>query len=195
MGRGSGFAATVTLPRQPQRPQALRASPNFEASRDRRHGDPFPLPFVHSNGIDRFTHKHAVGSDDLTLPNFECSLTRLVNEGVWSLNALATATLQDDTHQQPSTRVLPLTAVQKWMINDISERVLANGPCPTTLDAANVTKDALSGALSQYELMPRHLANFDLNLIKILRRKLVPTDARTLCPPAAQEYLRHYDTH
>ncbi|CAE7396843.1 unnamed protein product, partial [Symbiodinium pilosum] len=82
--------------------------------------------------------------------------------------------------------------VQQWIMDDLHRRVALYGECPD-----NITEDSVMGDLGQrsdlYNQEAKHLVSIDLDKIKILKRRLVPKDAKTLAPPEAVGYLKHFD--
>ena len=84
-------------------------------SRDRQHGDPFPLPYKHRNlmkasVMDADSHLH----------------TQLMNEAVKSVNGLASATLNSRRalrHDRSPCPSLRPTKVQEAMLQDMSNRL------------------------------------------------------------------------
>ena len=140
----------------------------------RRHGDPFPLPRL--PGGRR-------GDPPLTLTS---QLHRRVDASLRSLNLLAAASFDTAT-----SFLLPLTSVQRWMMEDIWRRVESYGECPADLTEAEAVQDlAQRSYLYSQEASP--LVATDLDKIKILRRRLDPKDARDLAPPEARDYLEHF---
>ncbi|CAE7214061.1 unnamed protein product [Symbiodinium sp. CCMP2456] len=87
---------------------------------------------------------------------------------------------------------IPWTNVQNWIMKDLHRRISLYGDPPADLDEDSVMAD-LGHRSSLYEQEARHLAPMDLDRIKILKRRLEPTDAKTLAPPEVVAYLRHFD--
>ena len=89
----------------------------------------------------------------------------------------------------PALKEISWTNVQNWMMKDLYRRVGLYG---ADLDADSVMVMAdLGHRSSLYEQEARHLAPMDLDRIKILKRRLEPTDAKPLKPPEVIAYLRH----
>ncbi|CAK9066651.1 Uncharacterized protein SCF082_LOCUS33888 [Durusdinium trenchii] len=95
----------------------------------------------------------------------------------------------------PLPSSLPLTDVQRWVMEDISRRVEAMGPCPDDLTEDLAVKELGKGAnLYEQAADNYNLAEFDIDKIKILKRKLDPALARELAPPEVQGFLDNFDT-
>lgn len=80
-------------------------------------------------------------------------------------------------------------------MEDISRRVEAMGPCPDDLTEDLAVKELGKGAnLYEQAADNYNLAEFDIDKIKILKRKLDPALARELAPPEVQGFLDNFDT-
>ncbi len=137
-------------------------------SAHRRHGDPFPLP------------RHG-------RPMTASQLTRRVDASYGALNHLAAAVF-DVTKSQD----LPLTFVQTWMMKDLHRRVNAYGDKPVDLDENQALHDLTSNA-NLYNQEAMNIAEYDINEIKILQRRLTPLSAKELAPLEARSYLEHFE--
>ena len=139
----------------------------------RRHGDPFPLPRLPPHFCSQGSERNE------QLRRVDCSLR--------SLNTLAAAS--NDKAIFPG---LPLTAVQKWILSDVSRRVLLYGNCPD-----NVTEESALQELNQranlYNQESVSLASCDLSKVKILQRRLCPQNARDLAPPEVRGYIDYFE--
>lgn len=143
----------------------------------RRHGDPFPLPRL---GADSASRLH------ITSPS------RMMDQAFGSLNSLA---LSRADFFETTSGLLPLTDVQRWVMEDISRRVASHGNCPDDLSEEVAVAELGKGAnLYNQEAINFNLAEFDLERIKILKRKLHPALARDLAPPEAKGFLDNFDT-
>ena len=137
--------------------------------------DPFPLPRLSNAGRSA------------PLSPFE-RLQQRVDASARTWNHLAAVPFVAGA----ASRNLPLTQVQQWIMDDLHRRIALYGEC---LD--NITEDSVMGDLGQrsdlYNQEAKHLVSIDLDKIKILKRRLVPKDAKTLAPPEAVGYLKHFD--
>ena len=95
-------------------------------SQGRRHGDPFPLPRL----VSDFCSRGGGHSEQL----------RRVDSSLRSLNALAAAEHQVNANFSG----LPLTAVQQWVLSDVSRRISLYGTCPD-----GITEDSALQELNQ----------------------------------------------
>lgn len=152
-------------------------------SRDRKHGDPFPLPRLHKE----FAHADDFNFD---LQGLSLRHLQLVNEAVRSANALAGACMKAD-RSAPEFPAYPskrLTAVQVSIINDLVARVSTVGQPPEGLREDDALKE-LAGASYLYE-EANHLAQYDAEKIKIFKRTLRPLEARSLCSKDVEAQLK-----
>eukprot|EP00438_Fugacium_kawagutii_P013878 Skav219717 [mRNA] locus=scaffold301:32634:35210:+ [translate_table: standard] len=151
-------------------------------SRDRRHGDPFPLPLVDQEFIDR----HELGRD------FQPWHLRLANEAVKSANALAGAHMRANYAQSAFRAKAPdgRTSIQVEMTKDILEK-LSHLPPPASDATEEGSLRDLAGASYLYG-EANHLANYNPDKIKIFKRRLNPLDARALCPPEVRRQLEMF---
>ena len=162
----------------PWAPSPCNGSPDT-MSRDRKHGDPFPLPLVDQKFIDQH------------MPDFVSPWRlQLANEAVKSANALAGAHMKatralHSIHAPRTQR--PRTAVQIEMTLDILKRLDTLPPPETGCNEEQCLRD-LTGASYLYG-EANHLASYDPDRIKIFRRRLNPLDARSLCPPEVRRQL------
>jgi hypothetical protein len=144
---------------------------------DRRHGCPFPLPRLS--------------------PGFkgdEC--LRRVDEAIRSINSLAGTEAGHKAAPAPPLRaagLLPLTAVQDWVLSDLRRRVELLGSTPEGLDEEAALRDLLQTD-NQYDLGTKHLGSYDIDKIKVLQRNLKPRSAESLLPPATAGLLRNFST-
>ena len=121
----------------------------------RRHGDPFPLP--------------RLGADSASRLHFT-SPTRMIDQAIGSLNSLA---LSRADFYETSSGLLPLTDVQRWVMDDISRRVASHGNCPDDLSEEAAVAELGKGAnLYNQEAINFNLAEFDLERIKIFEEKV-----------------------
>eukprot|EP00438_Fugacium_kawagutii_P014873 Skav225062 [mRNA] locus=scaffold2293:21259:24786:- [translate_table: standard] len=149
-------------------------------SRDRRHGDPFPLPLID----DEFMELH--GCDQGLQPMH----LRLANEAVKSANALAGAHMR--VTRNPSTLRAPRapdgrTAIQVEMTKDILEKVAQIPSPPDDMTEEGCLRDLMGASYLYGEA--NHLASYNPDKIKIFKRRLTPMDARSLCPPEVRRQL------
>ena len=139
-------------------------------SKDRKHGEPFPLPRLSG-------HRRRESAS--------CSLARRVDGAFKALNDLAAVPFSAaDSH-------LPLTQSQEWIMNDVWRRVEKFGDQPLDLEEQAV----LSGLASKANLYTgeaAHLADFDMQRIKILQRRRPVLPARGLLPEQAGAFLDHF---
>ena len=139
------------------------------ASAHRRHGDPFPLP-------------------RLGQPRRSEPLTQRVDAALRSLNQLSSAVFQP-TKPSPT---MPLTHVQKWMMQSVARRVSAYGPRPDQLSEEQALREMRERA-NLYEQEDKNVVLADLDRIKILQRKLSPLPASELASPEARFFLDSFD--
>ena len=161
----------------PVLPAPADAWPEFNlrvASRYRKHGDPFPLP--------------RLGSTFPSTTPTRLKLLQRADAALRSLNKLAAVPTSPTTSSS-----LPLTSVQTWMMEDVMRRVSQYGDCPPDISEASALAD-LGKRAHLYTQEANHLVDTDLEKIKILRRRLQPTDAKSLAPPEARGYLEHFGT-
>ena len=140
-------------------------------SKDRKHGEPFPLP--------RLSKSAAGGSGSSQ------ALKRRVDGAVKVLNDLASASF--DT--APCS--LPLTQSQTWIMDDVWRRIAQFGERPPDLDEDEALRELASRA-NLYTGEAAHLADFDMDKIKILRRRRPVLPAYDLLPPHGQVYLDYF---
>ncbi|CAE8642006.1 unnamed protein product [Polarella glacialis] len=156
------------------------SSPAFGVrARDRRHGDPFPLP---------------VPSSHSALFRAANTGQRQVFEALHSLNALAGPTLKSASAQQhslPPSACLKPTSVQQWMMDDVVERISRHGEQPADLSEESSLGELLASS-GPYSGDVGHLASFDISKIKVLSRPLRPQEAASLCPPRTAGYYKHF---
>ncbi|CAE8693926.1 unnamed protein product [Polarella glacialis] len=156
------------------------SSPAFGVrARDRRHGDPFPLP---------------VPSSHSALFRAANTGQRQVFEAFLSLNALAGPTLKSASAQQhslPPSAGLKPTSVQQWMMDDVVERISRHGSQPADLSEESSLGELLASS-GPYSGDVGHLAAFDISKIKVLSRPLRPQEAASLCPPRTAGYYKHF---
>lgn len=152
-------------------------------SRDRHHGDPFPLPSFVSNSMGD-------GDNDASFSLRK----RLMNEAVKSVNGLASASLNARKalrHDHSPSPELKPTEVQRVMLDDMVRRIDRFVAEPSTMSEDEALKDLL-GASHLYEQEASHLVPFDVNRIKIFSRRLKPMDAIGLCPPHVKCFLQYH---
>lgn len=79
-------------------------------------------------------------------------------------------------------------------MDDLARRVQAMGTCPGDLTEDLAVKELGKGA-SLYDQAAENynLAEFDINKVKILKRKLDPAMAREFAPPEIQGFLDNFD--
>ncbi|CAE8600432.1 unnamed protein product, partial [Polarella glacialis] len=156
------------------------SSPAFGVrARDRRHGDPFPLP---------------VPSSHSALFRAANTGQRQVFEAFRSLNALAGPTFKSASAQQhslPPSAGLKPTSVQQWMMDDVVERISRHGEQPADLSEESSLGELLASS-GPYSGDVGHLASFDISKIKVLSRPLRPQEAASLCPPRTAGYYKHF---
>ncbi|CAE8678756.1 unnamed protein product, partial [Polarella glacialis] len=156
------------------------SSPAFGVrARDRKHGDPFPLP---------------VPSSHSALFRAANTGQRQVFEAFLSLNALAGPTLKSASAQQhslPPSACLKPTSVQQWMMDDVVERISRHGSQPADLSEESSLGELLASS-GPYSGDVGHLASFDISKIKVLSRPLRPQEAASLCPPRTAGYYKHF---
>ncbi|CAE8612690.1 unnamed protein product, partial [Polarella glacialis] len=156
------------------------SSPAFGVrARDRRHGDPFPLP---------------VPSSHSALFRAANTGQRQVFEAFHSLNALAGPTLKSASAQQhslPPSAGLKPTSVQQWMMDDVVERISRHGEQPADLSEESSLGELLASS-GPYSGDVGHLASFDISKIRVLSRPLRPQEAASLCPPRTAGYYKHF---
>ena len=153
-------------------------------SRDRHHGDPFPLPSFTSNSMGE-------GDNDTSFSLRK----RLMNEAVKSVNGLASASLNARKalrHDHSPSPELKPTEVQRVMLEDMMRRIDRFVADPPLLSEDEALKDLL-GATHLYEQEASHLVPFDVNRIKIFSRRLKPMDALGLCPPHVKCLLQYHE--
>jgi len=115
-------------------------------------------------------------------------LTRRVDASYGALNHLAGAVF-DMTKSQD----LSLTFVQTWMMKDLFRRVKSYGERPVDLDENQALQDLTSNA-NLYNQEAMNIAEYDINEIKILQRRLTPLSAKELAPLEARSYLEHFES-
>lgn len=146
--------------------------------RDRRHGDPFPLPISH------------------VWENFDCMSERrtLAVGAARSLNQLAAANLNSSRaqgHAEPIRPELRPTAVQAWMVCNLIRRVASYGARPADLSEESSLKEIL-GVRELYSEEPKNLAPYEFERVKILHRKVHVRPIYDELPPMVQGYLRWF---
>ena len=139
-------------------------------SKDRKHGEPFPLP--------RLSRQRRGGEPP-------SSLTRRVDASFKTLNDLASAPFD------AAAGSLPLTQSQKWIMDDVWRRVAHFGDCPLDLDEQGVISKMASKA-NLYTGEAAHPAEFDMQRIKILHRRRPVLPAKSLLPEHAAIFLEHF---
>ena len=145
-------------------------------SRDRRHGDPFPLPLQAMNSVD-------------PEPGIQLRL-QLMNEAVKSVNGLAGSMMNSRKYPKRSHGSWSPTFVQQVVLKDMEERVSKFACCPLEMREEDALKE-LTKSANLYSQEASHLASFDVGRIKIFKRRLRPMDASALCPPNVREMLKH----
>lgn len=146
----------------------------YIVSRDRKHGDPFPLP--------RLDKDFAFAEDfNFDLRGLSSLHLQLVNEAIRSANGLAGVCMRakHSALSFPAASRKRPTSVQVTMINDLVARILEVGPPPEGLREDDALKE-LAGASYLYE-EANNLAKYDPEKIKIFKRRLHPLEARSLC--------------
>ena len=136
-----------------------------------KHGEPFPLP--------RLSRRSSVGSGPVQ------ALKRRVDGAIKVLNDLASAPF--DT----APCDIPLTQSQTWMMNDVTRRVATFGEPPSGIDEETAIRE-LAAKANLYMEEAAHLANFDMDKIKVLHRRRPVLPAHGLLPPHARVYLDHF---
>lgn len=152
-------------------------------SRDRRHGDPFPLPRPYRNSTSR-TH-------DETGANLH---SRLLDEAVKAVNGLASASMNSRRalrHDRSPCPSLNPTAVQKAMLDDMGGRLQFFVDHHTPMDEEQALRDMVGGS-NLYDQEASALASFDVKKIKIFSRQLTPMDASSLSPPHVVQLLKFH---
>ncbi|CAE7329096.1 unnamed protein product, partial [Symbiodinium sp. CCMP2456] len=101
----------------------------------------------------------------------------------------------DGTAQLPDGRAAKAKFtewVQQWIMDDLHRRVALYGECPE-----DITEDTVMGDLGRrsdlYNQEAKHLVGIDLSKIKILKRRLVPKDAKT--PEAVRSRRRRLELY
>ncbi|CAE8717298.1 unnamed protein product, partial [Polarella glacialis] len=148
-------------------------------ARDRRHGDPFPLPVP---------PPHSAPFKAANIGQ------RQVFEAFQSLNALAGPTRKSacaQKHNSPSSASLKPTSVQQWMMTDVADRIARHGEQPADLSEESSLGELLATS-GPYSGDVGHLASFDIKKIKVLSRQLRPQEAASLCPPRTAGYYKHF---
>ncbi|CAE8613579.1 unnamed protein product [Polarella glacialis] len=162
--KGGEYLEATSMP-------AKFSSPAFGVpARDRRHGDPFPLP---------------VPSPQSAPSRAASTSQRQVFEALQSLNALAGPTRKSacaQKHSSPPSASLKPTSVQQWMMDDVAERISRHGDQPADLSEESSLGELLASS-GPYSGNVGHLASFDIKKIKVLSRHLRPQEAASLCPP------------
>lgn len=154
-------------------------------SRDRKHGDPFPLP--------RLDKDFAFTEDfNFDLRGLSSLHLQLVNEAIRSANGLAGVCMRakHSALSFPAASRKRPTSVQVTMINDLVARILEVGPPPEGLREDDALKE-LAGASYLYE-EANNLAKYDPEKIKIFKRRLHPLEARSLCSKDVEAQLKHF---
>ena len=139
----------------------------YIVSRDRKHGDPFPLP--------RLDKDFAFAEDfNFDLRGLSSLHLQLVNEAIRSANGLAGVCMRakHSALSFPAASRKRPTSVQVTMINDLVARILEVGPPPEGLREDDALKE-LAGASYLYE-EANNLAKYDPEKIKIFKRRLHP---------------------
>jgi hypothetical protein len=148
----------------------------FFKSRDRRHGDPFPLPVpAHDSAEYR-----------------KNPIQQRVFEAFSSLNALA-GSFMAKAHESPRRGPLRPTSVQQWMMADIRDRISQHGEPPPSMCPESALRELLATS-GPYSGDAGPLASFRMDKVKILSRRLQPREASTLCPPEAAALYKHFST-
>ena len=157
----------------------------YIVSRDRKHGDPFPLP--------RLDKDFAFAEDfNFDLRGLSSLHLQLVNEAIRSANGLAGVCMRakHSALSFPAASRKRPTSVQVTMINDLVARILEVGPPPEGLREDDALKE-LAGASYLYE-EANNLAKYDPEKIKIFKRRLHPLEARSLCSKDVEAQLKHF---
>ncbi|CAK0853410.1 unnamed protein product, partial [Prorocentrum cordatum] len=178
-GKGGDNTELANPKRRPKKAKGglAASSPGGIRSRDRRHGDPFPLP----------CDPAGLGA--------ACDAARLrqVFDSVRALDQLAAANLNSrraQGHDLPPEGHLRPTAVQRWVLQNVARRVEAYGACPTDLTEESSLAEILDSR-DHCGMEPKNLASFDFDKVKILHRKVHVRPIRRELPPAALGYIRH----
>eukprot|EP00435_Cladocopium_sp_Y103_P061503 s490_g23.t1 len=169
-GKGGGGGAAGNFSSISSKAADACVFPEFDLrwrTAHRKHGEPFPLP--------------RVGRPTAVSP-----LTRRVDSAFGALNQLAAAVFD-----KADSEDLRLTAVQAWMMNDLQRRIQNYGECPADLNEHKAISDLTSNA-NLYDQEALNIADYDINEIKILQRRLTPFEARELAPPEAQSFLNNF---
>ena len=138
-----------------------------KASAHRRHGDPFPLP-------------------RLGQPRQADPLRRRLDGAFGAVNSLASAVFEKTENPD-----LPLTRVQLWMMNDLGRRVSNYGEKPDNMTPDDALRDLGCGA-NLYSQEANHVADLDIDQIKILSRQLDPKPASALAPPEVKAVIDNF---
>ena len=77
------------------------------------------------------------------------------------------------------------------MLSSVIRRVESYGPPPESFDDEASLKEILASC-DQYNMEPKHIAPFDPDKLKILKRDTFSKDARVFLPPAAKSYLTDF---
>ena len=167
------------FPREPPH----RFFPGGVPARDRRHGDPFPLPGP------------PLEAGPVT-PEQRRQRRRVVLAAK-SVNHFAAATINArramgfDAPPQPDLRP---TAVQRHMLTDMQRHIGAYG---LQLEDMN-EEGALAEVLSSRDLYPqdpKHIADYNFDKLKVVRRAFQPLGARARLPPDARALLEDFHVH
>ena len=137
---GGGSAGTFLLPLEMADDAWWRFGIRVR-SKDRKHGDPFPLPRLTS----------APGRDKMDAVH---ELRQRVDQSFKSLNDLASADFS------PATTSLPLTSVQEWIMQDVWRRVENLGSPPSITDEEALREEAANLVemdLSKIRILRRRL--------------------------------------
>lgn len=144
-------------------------------SRDRKHGEPFPLP--------RLCAQQNVGEASVQ------ALRQRVDMSFKALNALASVPVQPNSAKSGP---IPITSVQKVAMEDIWRRVSQHGEAPSDISAEGALRDLLART-NLYGQEATTVVPMDLSKIRILQRELRLQPAEDLLPPEAAVYIKHHD--
>ena len=111
-----------------------------------------------------------------------------------SVNHLAAATTNThramgfDAPPQPDLRP---TAVQRHVLTDMHRRICAYGLQPEDMNEEGALAEVLSSR-DLYSQDPKHIADYNVDKLKVVRRAFQPLDARARLPPGARALLEDF---
>ena len=152
-------------------------------SRDRKHGDPFPLPRPYRNS-----------SQAPKMDAAEAMHSQLMDEAVKAVNGLASATMNSRRalrHDRSPCPTLRPTRVQEAMLTDMGDRLQYFVNNHVDMSEEKALADVL-GASHLYDQEASHLASFDVKKMKIFSRQLKPMDASDLSPPHVKQMFKYH---